>query len=77
MSASAANCPRCGHDASRNPYAGPMACLSVGTILTLPIVTAVLGVPMLVVGGLWLLFAWRRAGRTTPIERTADERSSR
>ena len=67
-------CVHCDYCPVSELYAGPLACLALGCVLTLPLVTAVVGLPLLLVGALWFALATRREQGLTPVDEAFLER---
>lgn len=59
ISVDASVCPHCDFNPGREAYRGPIALIGLGSLLTIFIVTAVIGVPMAVVGLIWGAYVWK------------------
>ena len=53
ISAEAVTCPECGHDARQQAYIGPLAATMFGALLSILIITAIIGIPLMIGGVIW------------------------
>ena len=64
----AEECTHCGHNPGRDQYMGPGLMIFVGSILTIFIVTAIIGIPMALIGIVWAIVVWRRGENPRPVD---------
>ena len=53
-------CNHCGHNPGKKQYYGPVALIMLGSLLSILIITAVIGVPLFIAGLIWAIVVWRR-----------------
>lgn len=53
ISVDAETCPECDHNARRQAYVGPLFVTMLGAVLSILIITAIIGIPLILVGIIW------------------------
>lgn len=53
ISVDAETCPECDYDARRQAFVGPAITSMIGAVLSILIVTAILGIPLMIAGIIW------------------------
>lgn len=61
ISVEASECPHCGHHPAHEVYYGPVVTMMVGAVLTVFIITAIVGIPLMLAGMAWAIWVWRTA----------------
>lgn len=66
-------CNHCGHNPGQEQYYGPLFCTMFGALLSILIITAVIGIPLMFVGIVWGVWVWQTAETPRPIDESRLE----
>lgn len=58
ISMQANKCPHCDHNPAQQAYYAPLLLIMLGGVLTIFIITAIVGIPMVLAGLVWAVWVW-------------------
>jgi len=61
-------CTHCGHNPGQEQYYGAIACIMSGGLLSIFIITAIIGIPLFLAGVVWAIVVWWRSDDPTPAD---------
>lgn len=61
-------CNHCGHNPGQKQYYGPLFCIILGSLLSILIITAIIGVPLVLIGIVWAVWVWYKSDNPMPID---------
>ncbi|GAB7010458.1 hypothetical protein JCM31271_24010 [Halorubrum trueperi] len=59
ISTEAKKCPHCDHSGFRQAYAGPLFVTMFGALLSILVITAIIGIPLMIGGIVWGILVYR------------------